>query len=405
MRFGFWAVAALVFGALLAHFLLQDKGLVTISMRDYVVTMSVPVLAVMLVAAYFLIRLAIGIWHAPRRLGAGIAERRSRSAGKRLTRGLIHLSEGEWARSERLLTRSIGSGDAPLANYLMAARAAQQQGAIERRNDWLRRAFEELPDAESAILMTQAQLQLENGESEPAIATLRRVREKQPHNTVANAMLARTCRDIGDAAGVLSLLPELVDADLPESERDGLACFALEAERRKPDFDRSRLDALWKGLPGALCRRPQLKAWRARALSALGDGDTAEAELRKALNRQWQPELAAAYGQVRIAEPARQLRHAESWLKSRPDDATLLLAAARICMQMELWGKARSYLEASLSIAPDPGGWAIYGQLLRELGEDAAAGEAFRQGLSIAGNVELDVPLLAPAGTETTAAQ
>jgi len=405
VRFGFWAVAALVFGALLAHFLLQDNGLVTISMRSYVVTMSVPVLVVMLVVAYFSVRLLIGIWRAPRRLGAGIAERRSRSAGKRLTRGLIHLSEGEWARSERLLTRSIDSGEAPLANYLMAARAAQQQGAIDRRNDWLRRAFENLPDAESAILMTQAQLQLDNNEIEAAIASLARVREKQPHNPIANAMFVRACRDLGDAAGMLAVLPELADADLPEPEKDELACFALESTQRQPEFDRSRLDSIWNGLSAKQRRRPRLLAWHARALSKLGDGRAAEAELRKALNKEWHSELAAAYGELRAADTGKQLRHAESWLKGRPDDAALLLATARICMQMQLWGKARSYLESSLSIAPDPGAWAIYGQLLNQLGDEAAASEAFRQGLSIAGKVDLDVPLLAPARAESPAAR
>jgi len=405
VRFGFWAVAALVFGALLAHFLLQDNGLVTISMRSYVVTMSVPALVVMLVVAYFLVRLSIGIWRAPRRLGAGIAERRSRSAGKRLTRGLIHLSEGEWARSERLLTRSIDSGEAPLANYLMAARAAQQQGAIDRRNAWLRRAFENLPDAESAILMTQAQLQLDNNESEAAIASLARVREKQPHNPVANAMFARACRDLGDAASVLAVLPELAEADLPEPEKDALACFALETTQRQPEFDHGRLDSIWNRLSVKQRRRPRLLAWRARALSKLGEGRAAEAELRKALNKDWHPELAAAYGELRTPDTGKQLRHAENWLKARPDDAALLLATARVCMQMQLWGKARSYLESSLSIAPDPGAWAIYGQLLNQLGDEAAASEAFRQGLSIAGKVDLDVPLLAPARAESPAAR
>lgn len=403
MRFGFWAVAALIFGALIAHFILQDKGLVTISMRGYVATMSVPALLILLVVGYLAVRLAIRVWRAPRAFGERMAERRSERAGQRLTRGLIHLSEGEWARSERLLTRSIGSGEAPLANYLMAARAAQQRGAIARRNELLQQAFEDLPDAEIAILVAQAQLQFENEENEETIAVLRRILDKQPENPVAAGLLARAYRRINDAHGLIDLLPRLGTADLEDARRDALAVFALSAAQRAPDFSRARLDSLWGSLSGPLRERTAVKAWRARALSAIDDGATAEAELRKAINRAWQPMLVTVYGELRTDNVTRQLKHAEAWLKERPEDPVLLAAAARLCMEAQLWGKARSYLESSLGLQADAGAYALYGQLLTRLGEEAAAGEAYRQGLSIAGNVDLELPLLDSPGAASDA--
>jgi len=364
----------------------------------------VPALVIMLVLGYFLVRAAIGIWRAPRRLGAGFAQRRARVDGSRLTQGLIHLSQGDWARSERLLSRSVRSSSASLANYLMAARAAQQQGAIERRNDWLRRAFEDLPEAEIAILMTQAELQLANTEHEAAIATLRRALEKQPENPVAIGLLAQACRQLGDAAGLLELLPRLQRAELDGAQLDSLARFALDGARRGGNFDRARLDTLWSSLDAQLRGRAVLQAWRARALSDLGDGEAAQGELRKALKRQWAPELVSAWGELRTPDARTQLRQTETWLKERPEDAVLLLAAARICMASQLWGKARSYLESSLALRPDPGAWALYGRLLSKLGEQEAAGEAFRNGLSLAGNVDIDVPMLdAPSLDEKTA--
>ena len=41
-------------------------------------------------------------------------------------------------------------------------------------------------------------------------------------------------------------------------------------------------------------------------------------------------------------------------------------------MANELWGKARSYLESSLALAPTADAYALYGRLLTELGEDDA---------------------------------
>jgi HemY protein len=398
MRLGFWAVAALIFGALIAHFILQDKGLVTVTMRGYVVTMSVPALVILLIVGYFAVRLALRVWRAPRELGEKLAERRSRSAGKRLTRGLMHLSEGDWARSERLLTRNIDSGQAPLANFLMAARAAQQRGAIERRNELLQQAFEDLPDAELAIRMTQAQLQFENNEHEAAVGTLRRVLDKQPDNPVAAGLLARTYSALDDAAALLELLPKLSAAELDPNERDRLACYALEIAQRTAGFDQARLDALWNSMAAGLRERTALRVWRARALNQIEAGESAETELRRALNRNWEPELVSVYGELRTPNVSRQLKHAEGWLKERPEDPVLLCTAARLCMASELWGKARSYLESSLAIEAEPGAYALYGQLLNQLGETTEASEAFRQGLALAGNVDLAVPMLHSPG-------
>jgi HemY protein len=94
-----------------------------------------------------------------------------------------------------------------------------------------------------------------------------------------------------------------------------------------------------------------------------------------------------SYGEIRGADAAKQLKQAETWLKSYPDDAALLMAAARISMASELWGKARSYLESSLAVSPVPEAYALYGRLLTELGETEQALLAFRSGLGLVTHV------------------
>jgi HemY protein len=128
---------------------------------------------------------------------------------------------------------------------------------------------------------------------------------------------------------------------------------------------------------------PVVVAEHARALARLGSGDEAERELRAALKRDWHPSLVQSYGQVRGADPAKQLKQAETWLKTHPDDAALLMAAARLAMANELWGKARTYLESSLALVPAPDAYALYGRLLTQLGEDDGALFAFQSGLQL----------------------
>jgi HemY protein len=398
MRLGIWAVAALMLGSLLAHFLLQDKGYVLINFHGYVIEMSVPALIVVLAGLYFALRLAVAVWRSPRLLGMAVAERRMRRAGDALTRALIQMTEGNWARGEKLLTRSLKRSDAPLVNYLMAARAAQQRGSTERRNEWLKLAYEELPDAEAAVLLTQAELQYENGEYEPALATLNRLGEAHPDQPVALALLAKTYRALGDRDKLRALLPKLHIAHLSSEERESLVIDALRRIDERADFDMQELQTLWSSLSPDLRHAPRIMSWRARALDRLGAGDDAEAELRAALKREWNEALVRVYGEIASSNPRRQLRQAENWLKSRPEDGVLLLTAARLCLSNELWGKARSYLESSLALAPEPASYALYGRLLTQLGETASAASAYRSGLGMVGDVDFALPALeAPA--------
>ena len=402
MRAGLWGIAAVFLGAFAAHFLLRDRGYVLVNFLGYVIEMSVPVLVLVLAGAYFAVRLLLGVWRAPRRLGEAVAERRLRRAGEKLTSGLIHMAEGDWSKGERLLARSVRGTDSPLIHYLMAARAAQLQGSDERRDDWLKLAYEELPEAETAVLLTQAELQLEHSDHERALATLQRIQEAHPDHPVALALLARIHHALEDWERLLALGPRLADARMDTGEMEGIVAAALEASIAEQDITRVDVDRLWGRLPAALRKAPRLIALQGLALNSLGQGEEAEKKIRQALKRGWEEPLVLAYGRVRGAKADKQLLQAEQWLKQRPEDGALLLSAARLCMVLELWGKARSYLETSLAIAPRTEAYALYGRLLDQFGEADNAALAFRSGLSLAVGAGDDLPAL---GSPDAAAQ
>ena len=402
MRAGLWGIAAVFLGAFAAHFLLRDRGYVLVNFLGYVIEMSVPVLVLVLAGAYFAVRLLLGVWRAPRRLGEAVAERRLRRAGEKLTSGLIHMAEGDWSKGERLLARSVRGTDSPLIHYLMAARAAQLQGSDERRDDWLKLAYEELPEAETAVLLTQAELQLEHSDYERALATLQRIQEAHPDHPVALALLARIHHALEDWERLLALGPRLADARMDTGEMEGIIAAALEASIAEQDITRVDVDRLWGRLPAALRKAPRLIALQGLALNSLGQGEEAEKKIRQALKRGWEEPLVLAYGRVRGAKADKQLLQAEKWLKDRPEDGALLLSAARLCMVLELWGKARSYLETSLAIAPRTEAYALYGRLLDQFGEADNAALAFRSGLSLAVGAGDDLPAL---GSPDAAAQ
>lgn len=397
MRVGLVVLVALLAGAFGAHFLLEDRGYVLIRFLGYTVEASVPVLAMVLLVLYVLVRLLAWAWSAPRRLGEAVGRYQERRSGNRFTRGLIAYAEGQWGRGERILARGGGGSDAPLIHYLTAARAAQLQGAYERRDRWLKLAYESTPKAATAVLLTQAELQLAHEQFEEALATLRRIEERHANHPQALSLMAKLHERRGDWQALAALLPRLRShARLDEQRMASLTRTAVGRLLGLATLDGDALERTWRDLPKALQQEPGLVRARARALLRLGLVERCEEEIRKHLIRQaWDGELVLLYSELDGVDAERRLRQVEKWLEKRPEDAELLLAAGRLAIANELWGKARSYLETSLELKPRADAYQVYGRLMAHLGDADLAAEAFRSGLSLVAGPAGDLPALA----------
>jgi HemY protein len=101
----------------------------------------------------------------------------------------------------------------------------------------------------------------------------------------------------------------------------------------------------------------------------LMDPASAEKLLRELLDRTWDEEAVTLYGEIETPEPLDMLTVAERWLRNHGDDAALLLTCARLCIRAELYGKARSYLEASLAIKPRLESYLVLASLADQLGD------------------------------------
>ncbi|MEO0616832.1 MAG: heme biosynthesis HemY N-terminal domain-containing protein, partial [Pseudomonadota bacterium] len=376
-----------------AHFLMADPGYVVIDFRGYIIEMSVPVLLALMLLVLFGVWLLVKLWRAPRRLGEAAASFQGKRAGKRFTQGLIEVAEGNYARGEKLLTRGAGKADAPLLNYLAAARAAQLQNEDGRRDNWLKLAWEQQPEASSAILLTQAELQIAHGQHELAQATLKRLDEEEKGRGQAVVLLARLYADLGDWRALGDLLPRLRKIGKPGREQLDAWTVRVHVHALSDTASHSGdIPRAWEDVPGRLRKDVTLRIAYIDALLATGSQASAERELRQMLKTTWHPKLVLRYGEISTDDPNAQLEQAERWLDKHGDDAELLLTAGRLCMANKLWGKARSYIESSLATRPMPAAYASYGQLLTQLGESGAAADAFRQGLAIVADDTLALP-------------
>lgn len=383
MKFGLLVVVALLASALAAHAILQDPGYVVISIRNYVIEMSVPVLIGLFFIGVIAVRLIIDLFRVPRKLGQAAGRYKSGRAGQRLTQGMIQIAEGNFAKGEKLLARAARGSDAPLLNYLQAARAAHLLGQNERRDNWLKQAYEQLPEAANAILLTQAEFQLDEGEYEQALATLRRLEEDSPNHGRALLLLGRVYYRLEDWRHLADLLPRLRKFGRIDPETLENWTLHVHREQLLTAADADTLRALWGKVPKELRQNPDILDPYYSGLIRAGMHEQVEKELAGILKRQWSGPLVRLFGTVQGKKPTKQLAQAESWLATHPDDPDLLLTTARLCLKNELWGKARSYIETVISIRPTPEAYQEYGRLLNQLGDGDAAADAYRTGLGL----------------------
>jgi len=383
MKFAAIVVVALVLSAFAAHFLLGDPGYVLINFRGHIFEMSVPVLLGIAVLLVFFVWLILFVVRAPRKLGEAAGRLRAGRAGQKLTQGMILIAEGNFARGEKLLARAATSSDAPLFNYLQAARAAHLQGQDERRDEWLKLAYEHTPEAANAVLLTQAELQLDRDQYEQALATLRRLDENSKDHSYAIALLGRLYYRLEDWTNLAQILPRLKKHGRINQETIDKWTVRVYVEQLDRAADGDAVIAEWKIIPKKLMGDASLLNAYYTALMRTGMNEKAEKDLVTALKTEWRAPLVRLFGLVEGADASKQLKRAEGWLADRGDDPDLLLASARLCLRNELWGKARSYLETVIALRPTPEAYQVYGRLLNQLGEGDAAADAYRAGLGM----------------------
>ncbi|MGH8711248.1 MAG: hypothetical protein ACREVA_08020, partial [Burkholderiales bacterium] len=80
----------------------------------------------------------------------------------------------------------------------------------------------------------------------------------------------------------------------------------------------------------------------------------------------------------------KQIERAETRLFDHPDDACLLLTLGKLCAHQGLWGKAQSYLEASISVEPTVTAHRELAKLHEKIGQSEAADVHYRKSLDLA---------------------
>jgi HemY protein len=364
----------------------QDPGYLLIAMNKWTIetTLWIAIIGLILtvVLIHFLFSFLHRIWKIPEEWNRWRTQRRSQKAQKTTHKGLIELSEGYWAQAKNHLAQGIPDSENPLLNYLTAARAAQEMGENNLRDEFLREAQQTIPDAKIALELTQAKMQIAHGQWEQALATLKHLQSLVPRHPYVLKLLMKVYEQTRDWPQLILLLPELNKTKILSKERfhelqNHVYLQSLE-ELIQQNHTQS-LEHWFTTLPKALKNEPNLMAVYCRFLLDKKEFRQAESLLRSFLKKQWNEKMIELYGMIK-SDDAR-LNFAESFLKTNPHSAALNLCLGRLCISGNLWGKAKTYFEDSIEFGATPEAFLELGSLLEKLNDHPAACGAYRKGL------------------------
>ena len=389
MRAIFWllTLAALAVGLALAA--RYNEGYVLLVLPPWRAEVSLNLFVLAAIAGFFVIYLlARAVSHTlalPRAVAQFRQRRNQEKAALALRDAWRLLQEGRYGHAMRCAEKArpdhAGAGMLALAGW----RAAHALRDAERSAQWaVRVRAHDTSGLQAARLMTEAEFALEDRRFDDARAALQQFAALEGRHIAAMRLSVRAEQGLGNWREVARLVRQMekhqaLTAEQAAPIRSRAVREALHGLRDDP----AGLMRYWRELDDGDRAEPSLALETARALAAAGDSRESRRVIEDALDDAWDAGLVLAYGECgQAGEPAGdvlgRIAQAEKWLQRMPRDGVLLLTLGRLCRRQQLWGKARSYLEAALAIAPSRIAHVELAQLLDQLEESALAARHYR---------------------------
>lgn len=385
MRGLLWAIGLFAVAVALPVAARYFPGYVLIVLPAHRVEMSLSFAVLLLgaafVASYVVLRglgLTLGM---PARAQAFRQEQRRLQAHRSFQQALTAFFEGRYGRAERSARDALDAGESAPLCLAIAARSAHEQRHFQARDDYLQQMELRSPQAHYLRGMTQAELLLEDRRHQEALDALARMPDK---HTAALRLELKAHQQAGNWDQVLAVLPQLEKRKVLEPALlEQIRRYAQTENIKRRATDGKSLREYWDRLPDEQKRDSRTAAAAAQAFISLNDCNQAHTVIEHSLDAEWDPALLQMYVECLPRDARRYLERAEGWLKQHPGDPQLLLALGELCMHQELWGKARSYLEASLAVEPSHSAYVQLGRLLERIGKPEEASQAYRRGLDL----------------------
>jgi HemY protein len=386
MRLLLWVVGLFALAVGITVAARYNAGYVLLVLPAHRIELSINLAAILLLLAcllfYVLFRtlvLALGMPARAREFRHGQEQARGR---RTLHDALKAFFEGRHGRAERMAEEAVELGESPALALTVAARAAHELRSFQARDDHLQQMEKLAPQDGYLRAMTRAELLLEERRYHDALQALSQLPDK---HTAALKLEMRAHQLARNWDQVLALLPQLEKRKVFEPPvLAQLRHYAQTENLKRKAHDGKALRDYWDRLPPGDRKDGRVAAAAAQCFIALGGCAEAHRIIEESLEETWDSTLLPLYVECLPRDARKHLERAEAWLKRNPGDPILLLSLGLICMKQELWGKARSYLEASLSVEASHTAFVKLGELLEHIGKPEEASTVYRRGLDLA---------------------
>jgi HemY protein len=304
-----------------------------------------------------------------------------------LIAGLVDSAAGNWESAEKILIKHASNSGAPLLHYLTAARAAQSRGAMDKRDEYLKKAADQSDGSNIAVGLTQAELHLSANQFDQAIETLSKLNSIDPTHGTVLKLMHQTYQHIGDWEGLLKLIPALhknkilMEAEVKLLETE---TFSHLLKQAAASHDEARIQTVWQSIPLYIQNLRDVFTIYFAAMISVGAGAKIEPLLVKKVTEQWNETLIEIFASIENSDSASQLVIAERWLLSYPDNAVLLRVLGKICLRSQDTEKAMKYLSRSLDSEPTVAAYHMLGDLFFDLDDKDKASKCYKRGLELA---------------------
>ncbi|MGB2325413.1 MAG: heme biosynthesis HemY N-terminal domain-containing protein, partial [Pseudomonadales bacterium] len=381
MRIPGWVLLFLLLviaGAWLGAMIQMDAGYILLAWRQTTVEMSLWVgLVLMLIAfagLYTLLRLVFSVRAPWQFLLRWSAEGKLRRMQRQTRHGLLALANGQYERAEEKLGGLVAHTTQPLVVIPALAEAEARLGKFAQAQARLQRLLTSMPEAFALVGLAQARIYIQQGDAEAALTPLQQITAKDKRHAQANELLLELLQGLQRWTDVIALLKVIGAAK--QMSKDMLAqqqqkAYQLAFAQIKADQQGfEQLLQLWHKAPSSVQESSHCRLALVQAMGqAEGNPTTRTAEfIESSLKQQWDDDLVLAYAHLPMANVEAALKYAESWQQQAKNSAALQLTLGRLCRRLELWGKARDYLTASINIQASKEAHAELARLEQHLG-------------------------------------
>ena len=385
MRTLFWVIVIAVLAAGVVAAARYNSGYALLVFPPYRLEISLNLFAVLLASAFVLgylaVRAILAMLRLPLQVRKYRAARRKNHAHTALVEAVGEFFAGRYARAEKAAARCFALGEHAGLAAALAARAAHELRAWERRDQYLAQAAGSAGTDDAVRVITEAELLLAQRRFQDALDALAKLPQK---HTAALRLELRAQQLARNWEQVLVLVNQLEQRNVYDAEHaEQLRRYAQAERLARLATDPHALEDAWQKLAPSQRLDARLALAAARGFIECGRSAHAQRIIEDSLDAAWDGELVALYAEC-AGGTVSGIERAEAWLKSHPQDAALLLALGELCVRQTLWGKAQSYIEASLALEPTYHAHLALARLHEQLGNADAANRNYRESLHLA---------------------